>query len=187
MSARFGLAVSYDLHWMKIRDAVAMLSASNLSSLGPTTWADLGCGDGTFTVALTEVLAPGSVIHAMDVDASSLRGIAAQHHGVSISTYRGDFTVLPWPFGDVDGILMANSLHFVADQPAFLRACESSMRGPRRFLIVEYDTSSANPWVPYPVSVSLLPELFAGYSVVFLGSRASRYHRARLYAALCVG
>jgi SAM-dependent methyltransferase len=172
---------------MRIRDAVAMLSGADLSSLGLTTWADLGCGDGTFTVALAEVLAPGSVIHAMDVDASALRRIPASHQGVSITVYRGDFTSQPWPFGDLDGVLMANSLHFVRDQPAFVRVCESSLRGPRRFLIVEYDTSVSNPWVPYPVSRDRLGSLFVGYSVDVLGSRASRYQRARLYAALCVG
>ena len=172
---------------MKIRDAVSMLSSSDLSSLGPTTWADLGCGDGTFTVALAEVLAPGSVIHAMDSDASALRRIPAEHDGVSIVARRGDFTVFPWPFSALDGVLMANSLHFVAEQSRFLRSCESAMRGPRRFLVVEYDTSASNPWVPYPVSQARLSKLFLGYSLISLGSRASRYHRARLYAVLCVG
>ncbi len=172
---------------MKFRDAVAMLSGADLSSLGLTTWADLGCGDGTFTVALAEVLAPGSVIHAMDVDASALRRIPASHQGVSIAVYRGDFTSQPWPFGDLDGVLMANSLHFVRDQEAFLRVCAASMREARRFLVVEYDTDRSNPWVPYPVSRARLGSLFVGYSVDFLGSRASRYHRARLYAALSVG
>jgi hypothetical protein len=80
---------------------------------------------------------------------------------------------------------MANSLHYVENQAAFIRACESQMKPRPRFLIVEYDTSEANRWVPYPVSRSKLTTLFerAGYaSVRVLRSRPSLYRRAPLYA-----
>lgn len=171
---------------MQLGDAVDLLANSDLQSLGPTVWADLGCGSGAFTLALAELLAPGSTIHAMDRDASALRAIPAMHNDVRVMTHRGDFTSIVWPFGRVDGILMANSLHYVAGQAGFIRRCQSRMN-TRRFLIVEYDTESANRWVPYPVSRAKLTELFgaAGYpSVRFLGSRPSVYRRAALYAAL---
>ena len=80
---------------------------------------------------------------------------------------------------------MANSLHYVEDPAAFIRQCESHMRLPRRFLFVEYDSSEANPWVPYPVSQARLTALFerAGYSSVrVLRSRPSLYRRAPLYS-----
>ncbi len=92
----------------------------------------------------------------------------------------------PWPFDDLDGILLANSLHYVEDQPAFIRACESHMKSRRRFLIVEYDTMEASPWVPYPVGKARLTRLFegAGYrSVRVLRSRPSIYRRAPIYSA----
>jgi tetratricopeptide (TPR) repeat protein len=38
-------------------DAAAMLAGSDLHSLARATWADLGCGDGTFTLALADVIA----------------------------------------------------------------------------------------------------------------------------------
>ena len=91
-----------------------MLAESGVDALGPTKWADLGCGTGTFTVALADLLSPGSTIHAMDRDASVLRRIPPEHRGVSITTHRGDFTNHTWPFANLDGILMANSLHYVA-------------------------------------------------------------------------
>src|SRR5215471_8125111 len=153
-----------------------MLVDSGLASLGPTTWADLGCGDGTFALALARVLASGSVIHAMDVDAAALRKIPSEHRGVRISTHRGDFMKQPWPFAALDGVLMANSLHYVENQAAFIRECEARMKPRRRFLIVEYDTNQANRWMPYPVSQPTLTALFerAGYSsMTVLGSRAS--------------
>src|SRR4029453_14715020 len=37
---------------MRLRDAIDMLADSGVDALGPTIWADLGCGDGTFTLAL---------------------------------------------------------------------------------------------------------------------------------------
>ena len=55
-----------------------MLAASGVERLGPTSWADLGCGDGTFTLALAELLADGSVIHAVDLDASALSAIPSR-------------------------------------------------------------------------------------------------------------
>ena len=133
---------------MRLRDAIDMLAESGVEALGPTIWADLGCGDGTFTRALADMLASGSLIHAIDLDGSALRRIPSAHKGVRISTHRGDFMKQPWPFAALDGILMANSLHYVEHQAAFIRDCESHMRLPRRFLLVEYDVSEANRWVP---------------------------------------
>jgi SAM-dependent methyltransferase len=170
---------------MRLRDAIDMLAESGVEALGPTIWADLGCGDGTFTRALADMLAPGSLIHAIDLDGSALRRIPSVHKGVRISTHRGDFMKQPWPFAGLDGILMANSLHYVENQAAFIRDCESHMRLPRRFLLVEYDVSEANRWVPNPVSQTRLTALFerAGYSSVrVLRSRPSLYRRASLYS-----
>ena len=172
---------------MLLPDAIEMLADSGVEALGPTTWADLGCGDGTFTLALAALLAAGSTIHAMDRDASALRNIPSAHKGVRIKTHRGDFTNQTWPFADLDGILMANSLHYVDDPAALIRACERRMTSPRRFLIVEYDTNEASRWLPHPVSQSRLAGLFtsAGYSSIrMLRSRPSVYRRASLYAAM---
>jgi ubiquinone/menaquinone biosynthesis C-methylase UbiE len=175
---------------VRLRDATTLLADAGLAALGPTTWADLGCGTGTFTLALAELLAAGSSIHAMDHDASSLRNIPATHDGVSIKTYCGDFTDHTWPFSGLDGILMANSLHYVENQPAFIRGCRPRMTPSGRFLIVEYDTATPSAWVPWPLPQTRLSELFSaeGYSSMrMLGSRPSIYRRAAIYAALITG
>jgi ubiquinone/menaquinone biosynthesis C-methylase UbiE len=172
---------------MRLRDAVKMIEGSDLAPIGPGAWADLGCGDGTFTLALAEVTAPGSVIHAMDRDSRALAQIAARHNDVRVETHLGDFTKMPWPFTDLNGILMANSLHYVQDQEAFITSCRAQMQPEHRFLIVEYDTDQANAWVPHPIGRSALAELFValGYeSITPLGSRPSAYRRAELYAAM---
>ena len=171
---------------MQLGEAVNLLAGSDLTSLGPTIWADLGCGTGIFTLALAECLAAGSTIHALDRDRAALRSLPPEHHDVRVVPHRGDFSNAAWPFAGLDGILMANSLHYVKDQSPFIHACEAHLRS-RRFLIVEYDTDAANRWVPYPLSRSALTALFrdAGYSsIAFLGSRPSVYRRAALYGAL---
>ena len=172
-----------------------MLAASRVGELGPTTWADLGCGDGMFTRALAHLLASGSTIHAVDQDAAALRHVPAAEDGVRIVTHRADFTAAVWPFETVDGLLMANSLHYVRDQAAFIRAGTTKMRRPGRLMLVEYDTDAANPWVPYPISRRRLSSVIHDASVSVggdvghatieaLGSRPSAFRRASLYAAL---
>lgn len=171
---------------MEAQDAIELLRPAAVASAGPATWADLGCGGGTFTRALASLLAAGSTIHAMDRDASPLRALPRIHAGVVIRAHRGDFTRLPWPFAGLDGILMANALHYVADQLAFVRACAAHAPRRPRFLIVEYDTSQASRWVPYPLDRARLTALFdaAGYSSIrMLGTRPSMFRRGPLYAA----
>jgi SAM-dependent methyltransferase len=170
---------------MTIDDAAALMGGLHITK--PGTWADLGCGDGMFTLALATKLSEGSVIHAIDRDASVLRHIPGAHAGATIVTHVGDFTKWPWPFAALDGVLLANSLHYVRDQVRFIHACEPAMKEPRRFVIVEYDTDKANTWVPYPLSSRSLERLFgdAGYaSMTLLGTRPSIYRRAPIYAAL---
>ena len=163
-----------------------MFAGARLDAPGPTTWADLGCGDGTFTVALAELLAPGSVIHAIDRDEAALARMPRPSL-VRLETHVGDF-LHPWPFaGLLDGILMANSLHYVAEQEAFLKRCVASLSASGRFLVVEYDTDAPNPWVPFPVSFGSLSVLCGQVGlgrVERLSVRRSRYQRAPLYGAV---
>lgn len=171
---------------MTIEEAAALIADSGIDG---TVWADLGCGDGTFTRALATRLPAGAVIHAIDHDRAALSRIPSSFADVTISTHDGDFTALPWPFADLDGALMANSLHFVRHKLAFLRAIAPALRR-RRLLIVEYDTRIANPWVPYPIEAKALQQLLAdaGYPMFkTLGSRPSVYRRATIYAALGSG
>ncbi len=172
---------------MTVEDGVELIRGMRVTTRG--TWADLGCGDGTFTLALATILKRTSTIHAIDRDAAVLKHIPSEYTGTTIVTHHGDFTKQPWPFGPLDGALLANSLHYVSNQEAFIRACGQAMNQPHRFLIVEYDTDRANPWVPYPISQRSLEQRFgsAGYTFTSLGTRPSIYQRAPIYAALVEG
>jgi SAM-dependent methyltransferase len=120
-----------------------------------STWADLGSGTGAFTLALADILGPGARIVSIDRDGGALReqerSMRDRFPGVALEVRQADFTgdlTLP----PLDGLLMANSLHFVRDKRRLLPRLLSAIRPGGRFILVEYDADRGNPWVPYPLS-----------------------------------
>ena len=63
--------------------------------------------------------------------------------------------------GELDGLLLANALHFMPDAGAVLGRLVTRLRPGGRVVLIEYDGRSANPWVPYPLPVAELPALAA--------------------------
>lgn len=170
---------------MQLSEAIQLIQTTGLAKAGPSQWADLGCGNGTFTYALSHLLQPGSSIYAADKSRPVLEPLS---NGVHIKPLQLDFVKEALPFGQLDGILMANALHYVSDKTAFIRKAKKSLLPGAAFLIVEYDTDTAVPvWVPYPASYHSLKQLFEseGYThIKKLRERPSVYGRANLYAAL---
>lgn len=107
-------------------------------------WADLGAGEGAFTLALGDLLGPEAHIIAVDRDANALRAV-----GGRFETRVADFT-RPLDLRDLDGVLMANSLHFVRDKQPVLDSVRRMLRPGGRLIIVEYGSDRGNPWVPHP-------------------------------------
>ena len=107
-------------------------------------WADLGAGEGAFTRALADVLGPEAHVVAVDKDAGALRAA-----GSGFETRVADFTK-PLDLRDLDGVLMANSLHFVRDKEPVLKAVRGMLGDGGRLIVVEYGADRGNPWVPYP-------------------------------------
>jgi methylase of polypeptide subunit release factors len=106
---------------MNTIDAMALLRTPDIEWAQPQSWCDLGCGSGTFTIALAESLASGSTIHAVDLNQTALEAIPDQHHGVAIRKVLGDLRSPSFRVPTVNGILMANALHFIQDQNLFLK------------------------------------------------------------------
>src|SRR6476659_671549 len=119
---------------MSPEDARDLIAHRSLSAGGPQVWADLGCGDGTLTVALASLLPAGSTVHAIDTDTRALARVPARHGDVTLVAHAGDFTSSPWPFNGLDGVLMANALHYGEDQAALLRYVDRALR-QRRILL----------------------------------------------------
>ncbi|TME84515.1 MAG: class I SAM-dependent methyltransferase [Chloroflexi bacterium] len=138
---------------MNHQDHVGLLKAA--VPPGVATWADLGSGTGAFTLALADLLGPGARIVSVDRDGGALREQARtmgeRFPEVALDQRQADFTgELQLP--PLDGLLMANSLHFVRDKRELLPRLLGAIRPRGRFVLVEYDVDQGNPWVPYPVS-----------------------------------
>lgn len=166
-------------------DAIALIRGVVTEPGG--TWADLGAGAGTFTLALASLLGPGGVVYAVDRDAGALRQLertAARRPpgGAPIRVVAADFTaatgveMLP----PLDGVVMANALHFVpyAEQAGVLRRVAAAVGPTGPIVVIEYDRRHANPWVPYPIAPVAFAKLArdAGLGVpTLLGTRPSAY------------
>lgn len=111
-------------------------------------WADLGAGEGAFTLALADLVGPDAHIVAVDRDARALRALRGR-----VETRVADFTQ-PLELRELDGVLMANSLHFVREKEPVLRAVHEMLRPEGRLIVVEYGTDRGNAWVPYPFTYS---------------------------------
>ncbi len=116
-------------------------------------WADLGSGSGAFTLALAELLGPTGRIYSVDKNSSVLRQQEQAIHQFSptmnVTYITADFTrSLDLP--QLDGIVMANSLHFVRKKDDVLQRVASYLRPAGRLIIVEYNADRGNMWVPYP-------------------------------------
>jgi ubiquinone/menaquinone biosynthesis C-methylase UbiE len=167
---------------MTIDQAATLLRTPRIEWARPQIWCDLGCGEGVFTMALASLLAPGSTIHAVDMDQRALQKVPERHGGVAIRTVLADVNSLTLRLPYCDGVLMANSLHFIQEQAQLLARLTAVSQ---RFLVVEYERSSSNIWEPYPVNFQKLSALFheAGAEAVHrINSRRSRFG-GTMYAA----
>ncbi len=121
------------------------------------TWADIGAGEGAFTLALADLLGPGGRIVAVDRDRGALernvQAIRARFPAVAIETLVADFQ-RPLTLPILDGLVAANSLHFVGrkQQLDVVAALAAHVAPGGRFVVVEYDADHGNPWVPHPFS-----------------------------------
>jgi len=154
------------------------------------TWADIGAGEGAFTLALADLVGRGGRIVAVDRDARALgeneRAVRARFPGVVIETLVADLTGrLDLP--PLDGLVAANSLHFVARdrQSVVVAALAEHLVPGGRFVVVEYDADRGNPWVPNPFSYAAWERLAGGAGLVDtrrLGRVPSRFLDA-IYSA----
>ena len=123
------------------------------------TWADFGSGQGAFTLALADVLGNDGSIVSVDRDARALEAqrteMVRRFPPDAHVDYRvADFTrAIDLP--QLDGIVMANSLHFVrdVDKASVVRRLLARLHPDGRFVLVEYDADAGNQsGLPYPLS-----------------------------------
>ncbi len=115
------------------------------------------------------------------------RVLAAQFP--NIIPMQADFTVPGFgelEIQELDGVLLANALHFVRDQVLLLQSIATRLRPRGRIVIAEYDRRESSRWVPYPASRATLESLAAGAGLsppCVTATRPSEY-QGEMYAAV---
>lgn len=153
-------------------------------------WADMGSGDGAFTLALRDIAGPDVRIYAVDSNQGVLRQLIDQVSRifpdtnliVQVNDMTGELDLPP-----LDGIIAANSLHFVEPrkQTSVLREWRSLLKPEGRVVIVEYDAEQGNRWVPHPFTFRALQRMAAnaGYQPPKLISTRDSHFLGGIYAA----
>lgn len=136
-------------------DHVELLRPAHLAAGG--TWADLGAGAGAFTLALRELVGREAEIYAVDKDRGSLDELGRAYQrrfgeGGRLHMVQADFSRALPQLPALDGVIMANSLHFFKDKLSILGSVRQLLKPDGRLLLVEYNVDRGNMWVPYPLS-----------------------------------
>jgi ubiquinone/menaquinone biosynthesis C-methylase UbiE len=173
---------------MDHKDHVDLLRAADLRQGG--IYADLGAGSGAFTLALRELIGPDATIYGVDKDRAALHELDTAHrHRFATSRnlilLNEDFTRLN-SIPPLDGVMMANSLHFFKHKEKILRHVHGLLKPDGALLLVEYNVDSGNLWVPHPLTFetyrALVPR--AGFSEPRLLARVPSRFLKEFYSAI---
>jgi precorrin-6B methylase 2 len=152
-------------------------------------WADFGSGTGAFTLALADLIGPAGVIYSIERDRFALaqqeRSMLERFPNTIVHTRVADFTQ-PIDLPELDGIVMANALHFQRNAEPVVKLLKSYLRTYGRFIIVEYNIEQGNSAVPYPMSYRRWAELAqrCGFThTQLLMTRPSRFLK-EIYSAV---
>ena len=170
---------------MQLSEAIQLIQTNEINNINSARWTDLGCGSGTFTYALANLLSQGSRIYAVD----KLQQLNKKtiNQPIEIEFIKADFEKDELMFSQLNGILMANSLHYVSNKANLIQRLKKYLLPNGMFLIVEYNTMQSNRWVPYPIDFMHLQKLFSdtGFTnIKKLGEKKSVFNRSSLYSCL---
>lgn len=164
--------------------AIKLIQSETISKAGK--WADLGAGEGTFTRALAEIIGPKGEIYAMDKEYFAPMSGNIHPAFAKIHRVQSDFSKkLDLPL--LDGLLMANSLHYIDTPIPFLNKILPFLKLGGQFILVEYDRKTPNPWVPYPIPQKEWKKIATNVGLSppkLLGQQNSRYGNGVIYAVI---
>ncbi len=172
---------------MNHKDHVALLQNGIPEKGG--IWADLGSGSGAFTLALADLVGPTGKMYSIDKDKRALKeqekAMRSNFPSAHVEYITADFTH-PLALPELDGIIMANSLHYVRHKEPVLQLIRSYLRPGGRFILVEYNTGRGNRWVPYPLTYQTWETLARqnGFTDTLLLSTVPSRYFGEIYSAL---
>ncbi len=149
----------------------------------------LARGTGAFTLALAELLGPAAHIYSVDNKKNGLqrqkREVGERFPGTKLQTITADYT-RPLDLPPLDGLVMANALHFQRHKDGVLQLIYNYLRPGGRLILVEYNVDRGNYWVPHPLSYPTWEKLAARNGFVgtrLLSTRPSSFLR-EIYSAV---
>jgi ubiquinone/menaquinone biosynthesis C-methylase UbiE len=153
-------------------------------------WADLGCGSGFFTFALSARVGEEGLVYAIDIAAEALRAVEeeAERRGVrNVRLVLSADWEIPLPEGAVDGVLLVDVLSEADDPGLLLEEARRITRSGGKLLVVDWRRDAPHPPGPPPaerLTPAALRELCASSGWV-AGRReeAGPYHFAALFTA----
>lgn len=173
---------------MNDHDALALLRTAVAHADGEV-WANLGAGTGVFTRALAALVGAGGRVIAVDRDdraLNTIRGWATRTPGAPDVTLLHADVARGLTLPPIDGVVMANVLHFIPDAAGVLASVAARLSPGGRVVVIEYEGRRPSPWVPYPVSAARLEELAAAAGLApprVVATRPSAYG-GELYVAV---
>jgi 2-polyprenyl-3-methyl-5-hydroxy-6-metoxy-1,4-benzoquinol methylase len=118
---------------MTLQEAIALIQNEHVISNAKKNWADLGCGSGLFTHALANLSNEESIVYAIDKNISSFKKISS-FKSATIKPVELNFENATLPSHNLDGIMMANSLHFVKDKKSFLEKVKGCLHKQETYM-----------------------------------------------------
>ncbi|HLZ17808.1 MAG TPA: class I SAM-dependent methyltransferase [Cyclobacteriaceae bacterium] len=171
---------------MELTTATALIERGVEKTSHPQTWADLGAGEGLFTNALSRLVAPQSTIYAIDRNERDLQQVEIAD-SIHLKKIPVDFVKEEIKMDPLDGVIMANALHFVKDSAVFLQKIKKIVKPSGRVIIVEYEMTTPNQWVPYPIGLRKMEALAkqAGLNTpIMLAEAQSVFNNRKIYSVL---
>lgn len=170
---------------MELKDAIDFIAPAIEKK--KSSWADIGAGSGIFTRALDHLLVKESSIYAFDLDISALNKMELDRCDLFVE--QQDFSK-PFSAPMMDGILMANTLHFSENQNQALHNILQILKPGGIFLLLEYELQIARPpWIPFPVPFQKFEALAKDVGLSgpqFVSKRPSRFGHDHIYLAKSV-
>lgn len=118
------------------------------------TFVDIGCGPGFFTRPALDVVGPGGLVYAVDVQQEMLQALKDRLWAENLRPLLSPDGSLPMEDGCVDLALCAYVLHEAASAESFLGEIKRVMKAGAKLIIIDWDRLREENGPPYADRVS---------------------------------
>jgi ubiquinone/menaquinone biosynthesis C-methylase UbiE len=126
--------------------------------------ADVGAGEGYFSILIAKFVGPGGKVYASDIDNSALQKLEEKYqslHVKNIVTILGKPTDPLLPENEADIILIVNTIHFIDDFKIFMENTINGLKTDGKVVIVQWDAYKMSQERPY-----IFEEIFSTSTVL---------------------